>query len=114
MIDGFIAKNGLEAPMESLPELRDGYAVEELPGLNLKSTGITTIIWALGYTFDFSQVKLPVFDSDGYPVKKRGVTETPGLYFVGLPWLYKQKSGLLIGVGEDAETIAEVISGRKA
>ena len=113
MIDGFIAKNGLEAPVESLPELRDGYAVEELPGLNLKSAGITTIIWALGYSFDFSLVKLPTFDSDGYPVQKRGVTETPGLYFVGLPWLYKQKSGLLIGVGEDAETIAEVISGRQ-
>jgi putative flavoprotein involved in K+ transport len=34
MVDGFIAKNGLEAPVESLPELRDGYAVAELPSLN--------------------------------------------------------------------------------
>ena len=112
MIDGFISKNRLDAPMESLPELRDGYATEEIPSLNLKSAGITTIIWALGYNFDFSLVKLPVFDDAGYPVQKRGVTGYPGLYFVGFPWLYKQKSGILVGVGEDAEYLAEVISSR--
>ena len=35
-------------------------------------------------TFDFSWVKLPVFDDDGYPVQQRGVTNYPGLYFLGL------------------------------
>jgi putative flavoprotein involved in K+ transport len=49
-------------------------------------------------------------DSDGYPVQERGVTDRPGLFFVGLPWLYKQKSGLLFGVGDDAEHIASVIA----
>jgi len=110
MVDEFISKNGLEAPIENLPELRDGFAAEEILSLSLKSAGITTIIWALGYTFDFSQVKLPIFDSDGYPVQKRGVIEYPGLFFVGLPWLNKMKSGLLIGVGEDAKYITDVIA----
>lgn len=57
-------------------------------------------------------VKLPAFDSDGYPFQYRGVTDYPGLYFVGLPWLYKQKSGHLFGVGEDAEYIASEIDRR--
>jgi len=55
-------------------------------------------------------VDLPILDSDGFPVQKRGVTDHPGLFFVGLPWLYKQKSGLLAGVGEDADHVASVIA----
>jgi putative flavoprotein involved in K+ transport len=108
-IDAYIDQNGLEAPVDTLPALQDGYQVEELDTLDLMSAGVTTIIWAMGYDFDFSMVKLPVFDADGYPVQKRGVTAYPGLFFVGLPWLNKFKSGLLVGVSEDAEYLACVI-----
>lgn len=80
--------------------------------LDVREAGITTVIWAAGYRFDFSLVKLPVTDSDGFPVQQRGVTSYPGLYFIGLPWLHAQKSGLLLGVGEDAAFIAEHIANR--
>jgi putative flavoprotein involved in K+ transport len=113
LIDGYIAQNRLDIPPETLPELRDGYAAEVITELNLQSAGITSIIWAMGYRFDFSLVKFPVFDSDGFPIQKRGVTDVSGLYFVGLPWLYKLKSGLLVGVGEDADYIAAAIAGSK-
>ncbi len=109
-VDDFIRLNGLAAPSESLPVLRHGYESEEITDLDLTAAGITTIIWAMGYAFDFSLVQLPVLDCDGYPIQKRGVTEYPGLFFVGLPWLYKRKSGLLAGVGEDAEFIASTIA----
>jgi putative flavoprotein involved in K+ transport len=109
-VDGFIELNGLDAPQESLPVLRDGYVGEEITDLDLSSAGITTIIWAMGYGFDFSLVRLPVLDGDGYPIQKRGVTEYPGLFFVGMPWLNKMKSGLLMGVGEDADFIASAIA----
>ena len=109
-VDAFIELNGLDAPEESLPALRDGYEVAEVTELDLSSAGITTIVWAMGYDFDFSLVHAARLDSDGYPVQTRGVTEYPGLFFVGLPWLYKRKSGLLMGVGEDAEFIASAIA----
>jgi putative flavoprotein involved in K+ transport len=112
LVDGYIQKNGLDAPPEKLPELRDGYQAREIGELNLRSAGITSIIWAMGYAFDFSMVKVPAFDDYGFPVQKRGVTDYPGLYFVGLPWLSKQKSGLLLGVGEDAALIASQIAGQ--
>ena len=51
-------------------------------------------------------VKLPVTDSVGFPIQQRGVTAFPGLYFIGMPWLHTQKSGLLAGVGDDAAYIA--------
>ena len=111
MVDGYIEKTSLDAPEEDLPQLQDGFEVEVLEELDLNEAGITTIIWATGYTFDFTMVKLPIVDEDGYPIQKRGVTEYPGLYFLGLPWLYKQSSGLLAGVGEDAEFLASAIAG---
>jgi len=51
-------------------------------------------------------------NGDGYPVGKRGVTQYPGLYFIGMPWLYKWKSGLLFGVGDDAAFVASTIMER--
>lgn len=110
-IETYIEKMGLDAPMGQLPQLRDGYEQKEISELDLLSAGITSIIWAAGYKFDFSFVKLPVTDLYGYPVQKCGVTDYPGLYFMGLPWLRNMKSGIVFGVGEDAEYIASVIGG---
>lgn len=111
-IDDFITVKGLSAPLDDLPSLNDAYRQEEISELDLSSAGISTIIWAMGYNYNYNLVKLPVFDSDGYPIQTRGVTESPGLYFIGLPWLYKVKSGLLIGIGEDAEYLSEKIAER--
>jgi putative flavoprotein involved in K+ transport len=112
-IDGYIAKMGVEiAEEEVLPELDMGYQSAIVTELDLDIVGITSIIWAAGYTFDFSWVKFPIFDEFGYPVQQRGVTAQPGLYFVGLQWLHKPKSSLLLGVGDDAEYIAAHIAER--
>jgi len=71
-LDEFIAQNGLDFPEETVPVLRDGYQAEIITELDLKSAGITNVIWATGYKFDFSLVKLPVFQEDGFPVQVRG------------------------------------------
>lgn len=110
-IDEAIAQRGLNLPEERLPELRDGYAAEIITVLDLQAAGINSIIWAMGYYSDYSVVKLPVVDEDGFPLQKRGVAQYPGLYFIGMPWLYKRQSSLLYGVGEDAEYIAQAIAG---
>ena len=108
-IDEFVANNGIDAPQEFLPELGDGYNVESVSELNLNDANIRTVIWATGYSFDFSMVRLPIFDDNGYPIQKRGITDYLGLYFVGLPWLHNAKSGLLFGVAQDAAHIASTI-----
>jgi putative flavoprotein involved in K+ transport len=108
-VDQYIEKTGLEAPIEALPEMRDGFQAEPIPQLDLKANGITIVVWATGYRFDFRLVRLPTFDEDGYPLHTRDVTQFPGLYFVGLPLLRTPKSGLLAGVGEDAAHVASVI-----
>src|SRR5215469_314745 len=90
----------------------NGYVQEVLTELDLHAAGISTIVWATGYNFDFSMVKLLVVDADGYPVQKRGVTAYSGLYFLGLPWLHSRKSGILFGVGDDAAHVAFHIATR--
>ncbi len=112
-IDSYILKNGLTAPEEELPELQNGFTTRETTEMDLRAAGITTIIWAIGYKFNFDLIKLPVLDGDGFPIQTRGVTNYPGIFFVGLPWLYKYKSGHLFGVGEDAMYIASKIAGKE-
>ncbi|MEH1969554.1 NAD(P)-binding domain-containing protein [Nostoc sp.] len=115
-VDEYIQKTGIEVPEDSTyiesevkasfttPE--NGQEAEPILELDIKACGIKNVIWATGYKVDFSWVQMPIFQEDGYPVHERGVTEYPGLYFLGLHWLYKRKSSLLFGVGEDAAFIA--------
>lgn len=105
MIDKYIEANGINVPQEIVPDLQDGYSAETITELDLKSANINTIIWAMGYTSDYILVKLPVTDEEGFPIQKRGVTQYPGLYFVGMNWLSSRKSAILLGVNVDVEHI---------
>jgi putative flavoprotein involved in K+ transport len=112
-VDKYIEKAGLDLPEEAVSEPQDGYYEQaEITELDLAEAGIRVIIWATGFGWDFSWVKLPIFDEYGYPIQRRGVTEYPGLYFLGLHYLHQLKSGLFLGVGDDAEHIAQHIAER--
>lgn len=81
--------------------------------LDLETAGIRAIVWATGYRPAFtSWVHLPVFDEHGAPVHRRGVTAHPGLFFLGLHWLYRQRSAFIRGAEEDALYIGEHIARR--
>lgn len=80
--------------------------------LDLEAAGIRTVIWLVGYTMDFGWMEVPVFDGKGYPSHERGVTPIPGLYFLGLPWLYTWGSGRFSGIARDAEHMANCIQAR--
>jgi len=105
--DAFAEEQGLDLP-EHAPVLErpPGRAATEL---HLEEAGVTTVLWANGYRPAFGWIELPIFDELGFPRAQRGVTEVPGLAFVGLPWLYKRRSPLLLGVGDDAEHVAAAI-----
>jgi putative flavoprotein involved in K+ transport len=86
-----------------LPVLDDGRVLE-----------VANVIWCTGFVPDFAWIDLPVFDQDGGPVHDRGIVAAePGLYFVGLLFLYALASPLVGGVGRDAEHIAEHIAARQ-
>ena len=84
--------------------------IEGLPVLQNKEVlDVNNIIWSTGYYPRFSWIDLPVF-KNGQPIQKRGVVDSePGLYFVGLHFLYAMSSGMIHGVERDAEYIAKEI-----
>jgi putative flavoprotein involved in K+ transport len=112
-IDEWITSQGLdvEPPGEDpgeppLPELGGSDGLAEL---DLRDAGAGCVIWCTGFDADWSWVHVDVFDDAGRPRHQGGVTESPGLYFIGHPWLSKRSSGILWGVGDDAARIVEHI-----
>ena len=70
---------------------------------------VDAVIWATGYRPDYSWIKPPIFDEDGRLRHRRGVTDAPGLYFLGLTWQHTRGSALIGFIKDDAEFIAEKI-----
>jgi putative flavoprotein involved in K+ transport len=101
-------------PEESLME-KSAPALPPRPitELNLRSAGITSVVWCSGFRYDFAWVKLPILNDSGEPLHERGVTKCPGLYFLGLRRTYALSSALLAGVGNDAAFIADHIAARQ-
>jgi putative flavoprotein involved in K+ transport len=84
-------------------------AVDEVESLDLRRENVGAIVSATGYDYDYGWLRAPVLEARGRPLQQRGVSQVPGLYFLGLHWMHTIKSGLLCGVGDDAESLAEHI-----
>jgi putative flavoprotein involved in K+ transport len=81
------------------PLLEDGMVLE-----------VSNVIWCTGFTPNYDWIDLSIATHNGVPIHNRGVVESrPGLYFIGLLFLYSLSSALLGGVGRDAEYIVEHI-----
>jgi putative flavoprotein involved in K+ transport len=108
-IDNWIAKQGIEAPQEAAYSPCWQPPPAEDMGLDLRSKPLAAVIWCTGYRSDFHWIDVPVFDGSGHPAHERGITPSPGLYFLGLPWLHTWGSGRFCGVADDAEHLARLI-----
>ncbi|MEM9434654.1 MAG: NAD(P)/FAD-dependent oxidoreductase [Pseudomonadota bacterium] len=111
--DAYVDRNGLDLPED--PEAwnipKDPPCVADpIRALDLEENGITTIIWATGFRFDYSWLKADALNEAGAPVHQRGVSPVPGLYFVGLPWQSRRGSSFIWGVWHDAKFIADQIA----
>ena len=85
-----------------MPLLEDGRVLD-----------VANVIWCTGFEPGFSWIDLPVFGEHGQPLHERGVsTRQPGLYFLGLGFLYAMSSSMIHGVSRDAEYVANAVSKR--
>ncbi len=104
LIDKYIAENNIDAPAG------EHYQPVWTPGgvpssLDPFTAEITSVVWATGFTSDWSWIDLPIFNGSNYPTHTRGVTAVDGVYVLGLPWLHTWGSGRFVGVGRDAENL---------
>ncbi|MDW3224913.1 MAG: NAD(P)/FAD-dependent oxidoreductase [Paracoccaceae bacterium] len=111
--DEYVVREGLDLPPE--PKARDiGPDPDSIKNptleLDLSQAGITTIIWATGFTQNFDWLKTDAFDAAGRPQHERGVSSEPGIYFLGLPWLSMRGSSFIWGVWIDAQYLANHIA----
>jgi len=111
--DAYIERNGLDLPPEPqawelLPD--PACLLTPLTQLDMTAAGITTIIWATGFKFDFSWLQVDAFDEKGLPFHKRGISAERGIYFIGLPNLVNRASSFIYGVWHDAKYIADHIA----
>ncbi|MCP3752616.1 NAD(P)/FAD-dependent oxidoreductase [Pseudomonas sp. SBB6] len=111
--DAYIARNGLSLPEE--PQAREilpdpQCLTQPILELDLAKAGVSTIIWATGYSVDYSWLQVDAFKDNGKPRHQRGVSSEPGVYFVGLPWLSRRGSAFIWGVWHDAKHIADHIA----
>jgi len=111
--DSYIIQNGLNFPEE--PEAREllpypKCVTDPIFELDLEEAGVTSIVWATGFSQDFSWMKVDAFDDDGKPQHQRGVSSEPGIYFLGLPWQSRRGSTFIWGVWHDAKHLADQIA----
>ena len=72
-------------------------SLPERTELDLRAEGITSVLWTTGYRMDHAWIEAPIADAQGIPRQHRGVSEIPGLYFIGLLWQHSQASATLFG-----------------
>ena len=114
--DAYAEREKLDLPEE--PEARvidpdPPCVTDPILHLHLREAGIGAIIWATGYALDFGWLKVGAFDAKGVPAHRHGISDVPGLYFLGLPWLSRRESSFLFGVERDAVRIADDIATRR-
>eukprot|EP01037_Dinobryon_pediforme_P009720 gene9720-9785_t len=113
--DAYVTREGLDLPPE--PEARvfdpdPSCVTDPLLALNLRGAGITSIVWATGYALDFSWINAGTYDARGRPQHHRGISDVPGLYFLGLSWLARRASSFIFGAEHDAAYLADHIAAR--
>jgi putative flavoprotein involved in K+ transport len=112
-VDEYIQKNRITAPIPEPdpgePDLPDLHGSDLIERLNLHEAGISTVIWCTGFDADWDWLKAGAFDEYSRPRHRNGFGTSPGLYFIGFPWLSKRKSGTIYGISEDASRIVEHI-----
>lgn len=111
--DAYIARNGLDLPEG--PQARilgpdPDCMTDPIRDLDLAAAGITSIVWATGFAFDYGWLQVDAFDENGAPRHQRGVSSEPGLYFLGLPWLSRRGSSFIWGVWHDAKYLGDHIA----
>jgi putative flavoprotein involved in K+ transport len=98
-----LAQAGVEHHEARVTSVRDGKPVL-VDGTVLD---VTNVIWATGFRPDYGWIEPPVTDGDGWPLQQRGVSSTPGLYFIGIPFQSGANSMLIHGAARDARYVVD-------
>jgi len=106
LFDAFITASGIDAPPAEPWESTD-FTPAVIASIDLAASDVSTVLWTTGYRQDLRWVDLPITDDMGFARQVRGVSEVPGLFFIGSLWQHDQTSATLYGMPRDARALAE-------
>ncbi|HEX5589576.1 MAG TPA: NAD(P)-binding domain-containing protein [Candidatus Limnocylindrales bacterium] len=105
-VDEFITAAGIDASPAEPPVTVD-FEPAEVEELDLARSGIGTVLWTTGYRQSLGWIEPPITDELGFARQVRGVSNVPGLFFIGSLWQHDQTSATLVGLRRDAKFLAE-------
>jgi putative flavoprotein involved in K+ transport len=116
-IDDHIARHGLDAPSatdDPAETVAPRLPIPPILALDPSEHQLTTVIWCTGFEGDYSFVQVPgVLNARGQPLENEGLTEAPGIYFAGVDFSSTRKSGLIMGIAEEAQRLVGHIVARR-
>jgi putative flavoprotein involved in K+ transport len=110
MIDAYIRRSGRVAPPPELDDAGLPIELDQPTTLDVRTAGISSVIWCTGYTGDFSWLDPTLLDDAGRPVHHGVAASLPGVWFIGLRWLTRRSSGNFLGFPIDAATVADSVA----
>ena len=90
----------------------DPLSVRSPRELDLDAAAVCTLVWATGFGGDLGYLSGPLLGQHDTPAHERGVAKVPGIFFLGFPWLWTRKSGIILGVDEDAAFVVDRVADR--
>ncbi len=103
LFDAFAERIGLSLPAGEFEQYP--FEPPQVTRIDLAAEDISTVLWTSGYRPAFGWIEPPVLDDLGLPRTDHGITDVPGLAFIGTPWLVDMGSANLVGVARDAESL---------
>lgn len=111
MIDAYIAREGIDAPLE--PPFEKVWRPDaEIMEIDTAAEGITSVLWCIGFRPNYDWLRVDCLDARGRPIHTRGVCDEQGVFFLGLGWLHTWGSGRFLSVADDAAHVATTIARR--
>jgi putative flavoprotein involved in K+ transport len=109
MVDELIRRRGLDAPPAE-PDEHDAHVDLDPPAaLDLRAGEVGAVVWCTGFTGDFSWLDPALVGADGQPRHTDGAASAPGLWYLGLRWLRRRCSSILLGFPGDAAWVAGAV-----
>ena len=113
MVDEIIRRRGLDAPAAEPAAEPDEHDIpvrlDPPAALDLRAEEIASVVWCTGFTGDFSWLDPALVDAGGRPRRTDAAAPAPGLWYLGLRWLRRRCSGILLGFPGDAALVAGAV-----